>query len=96
MLNLDLFSLLFCIVYCIENRLKINITSFGENFYQLTYQDTREVFYRLEIMGWSSHFPEITETWWADALEMTCNSFEWMVFFVTVKYHSFVFLHDIR
>ena len=26
-------------VYCSENRLKINSTSYGENFYYLTYQD---------------------------------------------------------
>ena len=32
MLLLDLFSLLFCIVYCSENRLKINITPYGEIF----------------------------------------------------------------
>ena len=39
MLILGLFSLLVCIVYCSENRLKINITPYGEIFYYLTYQD---------------------------------------------------------
>ena len=35
------FSLLFlhCYLYCSENRLKINITLYGENFYYLTYQN---------------------------------------------------------
>ena len=36
MLILGLFSLLSCIVYCSENRLKINTTPYGENIYYLT------------------------------------------------------------
>ena len=39
MLILDLLSLLFCIVYCIENSLKINIIPYGENVNHLTYRD---------------------------------------------------------
>ena len=40
MFILGLFSLhFFCIVYCSENRLKINTTPYSENFYYLTYQD---------------------------------------------------------
>ena len=34
MLILAMFSLLFCIAYCSENRLKINITPYGEIFYR--------------------------------------------------------------
>ena len=33
------FLCFFCIVYCSENRHKINIAPYGENFYYLTYQD---------------------------------------------------------
>ena len=29
----------FCIAYCSENKLKINITPYGEKFYHLTYED---------------------------------------------------------
>ena len=32
MLVFDMFSLRFCIVYCNENRHKINLTPYGENF----------------------------------------------------------------
>ena len=39
MLILGLLSLLFWIVYCSENRLKINITPYGEIFYYLTYRN---------------------------------------------------------
>ena len=39
MLTLGLVSLPFSIVYCSENRSKINITPYGENFYYKTYQD---------------------------------------------------------
>ena len=39
MLISGLFSLLLCIVYCSENRFKINITPYEKNFYYLTYQD---------------------------------------------------------
>ena len=53
------------IVYCCENRLKINITPYGEFFYYSTYQERVtffKSFYHKEIMGWTSGFPEITET----------------------------------
>ena len=39
MLILGQFSLLFCIVYCSGNRLKINMTPYLENVYYLTYRD---------------------------------------------------------
>ena len=29
-------------------------------------------------MGWTSSFPEIMETWCADAFEMTCRGFLYM------------------
>ena len=40
MFILDLLPLLFCIVYCSENilKIKINITPYGEKFYYLTYR----------------------------------------------------------
>ena len=60
---------IFCIAYCSENRLKINVKSYGEHFYYLTYRDKifnlegyiLFSFYHKEIMGWTFGFPEITE-----------------------------------
>ena len=53
MLILVLFSVLFYIVYCIENRLKINITSYREIFYLLTYRDK---IYNLECFIFEKFF----------------------------------------
>ena len=39
MLVLGLFSLMFCIVYGSENRLKVNIRPYGDFFYYLIYRD---------------------------------------------------------
>ena len=68
---LNFFAFLY---YYSENRLEINITPYEENFYYLTYRDKiynlkapgyilKFFFYHKEIMGWTSGFPEITETW---------------------------------
>ena len=76
MLIFSPFSLLFCIVYCRENRLKSNITPYGKNYLitEIKFKSGGlhfwEVLYHWEIIGWTSCF---LETWSVDAFEMTCR-----------------------
>ena len=73
MLILGQFSLLFCIVYCIENRLKINIPLMGKFFIilltEINFKTLRVTFFKvfLSLRNYgmdlkSSGFVEITET----------------------------------
>ena len=57
---------------------KLNITAYGENFYKIKFKICRvtffkSFFYRKEIMGWTSGFPEITKTLSAHLFKMNCS-----------------------